>query len=291
MIEQEATDRIDYSMASAIYHRVKAVSQSALKSGLRSMAHMRHYLDHPSEPTDVMNLGTLVHSGVLEEKTVAYRYAVEPGSLIDGIDAKVPKATKAYKERYAEWAATVTGREIVTQDQYDSMAGMVSSLLDNPIANALFGRGGGREAAMFWTCPDTGLRCKGLVDCMVDDKAPTIADLKTTRDASSDEFVRSIVRYGYHIQAWWYLRGRKILTGNGDANFVVVAVENTPPYGTNVFEIGGKWLKIGAVDGMRVLREYAKCVETGIWPSYPAQILEPEVPTWLSQRYPIAEEE
>jgi len=264
------------------YLAIDALSQSAIKAGLRSMAHMRV---PPKPATDAMNLGTLVHSCQLEPERVANTHVVmDDSGICREIGGAKPRATTKYKTWRSEWEAVHEDQEIVSAEDFDKATDMVRSLAEHPVAHRLFGRQGGTEATLVWECPMTGLRCKARFDALTTDDWPTGGDLKTTQDASEEAFVRSIIRYGYHIQAAWYCHGHRVLTGTLP-NFVIVAVESVPPYAVNTFEIGEDWLVIGTLEYERVLRQYKRCLETGEFPAYAPEIINPSVPKWLKDKY------
>ena len=72
------------------YRSWDAASQSMLKPGRKSMAHLRHAQKFPPDATAAMRLGSFLHSFCLEPETLLSRYVVAPG---------VDRRTKAGKER------------------------------------------------------------------------------------------------------------------------------------------------------------------------------------------------
>ncbi len=274
---------ISYDVSWEDYRAFDAINQSSIKDGERSMLHMRDGRDNPKPATDPMKFGTLLHAGQLEPLEIANRYVVAP-DLTEGIEAKVPRATKVFKERMKAFVEANEGKEVVTQDEYDRVLAIVTAIAKHPAASRLFGRQGGREVTLVWEDADTGLLCKARCDALVLDAWETIGDLKSTRDASPPEFVKSIARYGYGLQAAFCLDGLAAC-GHANANFVIIACESEPPHGVAAYEIDGDWLKFGRVDYRRILRQYAKCLSSGEWPGYSMEVEQPEVPKWLKSQY------
>lgn len=102
------------------------------------------------------------------------------------------------------------------------------------------------EVAGFWTSSN-GLELKFKPDwVIIDHEVETVylCDLKTTRDAGAKSFSKSFFYWSYDIQAAFYRKG---LTESGlipadivaNYKFVnyIIACQNVPPHGCNVFKI------------------------------------------------------
>ena len=79
----------------------------------------------------------------------------------------------------------------------------------------------------------------------IDLKRGFMVDLKTTQDASPENFNKSIYNFGYHRQAAFYLSLFKEVTGIHLEGYGIIAVENKPPYAVCSHQLHTDFLDIG----------------------------------------------
>jgi hypothetical protein len=91
-------------------------------------------------------------------------------------------------------------------------------------------------------------------------------DLKTTQDASV-AFEDSILKYGYHRQAAWYLDAANA-AGLGLKEFVLIAVEKDAPFGVQTFALDDSLIAKGRAENRASLALFAECKTSGNWPGY-----------------------
>jgi hypothetical protein len=248
------------------YFAVKAASYSTLKHGLKSMAHLKFALNNTIEPTEAMKLGTLVHAAVLEPDSLFTNYEVAPCDN---------RALKAYKE----WVQTVpTGKLPVRPKDMELALAMRDAVYKKPRLKALLQLEGIVERPVFWRDSVYGFDCKCKPDKLIP-QAGIILDLKTCLDASEDAFQKTIVNYGYHLQALHYLTG---LEGTPYKQFVILAVEKSAPYECAAYEIGEEWLEAARIQWNTVLEKYAKATKENKWQGYPDKIIESLPPRWMN---------
>jgi hypothetical protein len=239
------------------YLALPGISASGIKQFLRSPAHYRHWQTAPSEPTPAQRLGTLVHTLTLEPGSFADHYAVAP---------VVDRRTKAGKEQYEDWSATLNGRDPVTLDQYDTAQHIARSVRSQPAWAPLLI---GSEIEVTAVSDIDGHRCKGRADIVA---GKTLVDLKTAANASPQAFSRSMATYGYHIQAALYC------DLFGADRFILVAVETAAPYACGIYTVDDASLEQGRIEYRRALAGIRECRATDNWPSYGAQ--EIALPGW-----------
>ena len=245
------------------YRSIDALNNSLINHLAKSPAHFKHELEHPTERTsDALRFGTLAHAGVLERERLSERYAIIP-PYEDVISAVVPRSTNSYKAKVAEFRESVSPREAVTQEQWDRMEGVCTSIDACEPARLAF-REGKPEQTLIWRDPDHHIWCKARPD-FVKIGAGMLCDLKTTRDAS--DFGRAVAMYGYDRQAAWYLRGARAL-GIDATTFFFVAVESTAPYGVTAAPLDPETLADGEAQIRHLLNVFARCMVTDEWPGY-----------------------
>ena len=245
------------------YHAdTSAISASGLKLFARSPAHYwAAYLDparKPQQPTPAMKLGTATHCAILEPDLFNAGYVAIP----EGIDRR----TTAGKQAYAELLAT--GAEIVAADDMARIMNMACSFRDNTISRALFERKHEVEQSIYATV--NGVSCKCRPDFIADDGL-LVMDVKTTKNASPDEFGKSAWNLGYHVQAAFYRRVISAATGT-TPDFIFGCVESEAPHLVAYYSTPQYLLDYadGLIDTL--LERYAECLASGKWPGYVAEI-------------------
>ena len=268
------------------YNQAEGIRRSDLTRLQRSPAHARYAMEHPAEPTPALVFGTAVHAYILQPEEFTNQFRVTD------VDMRT-KEGKALKAEAAEKGITLLNSE--TFGQIESMAEAIKA---NPYATRLLT--GEHETSHFWTDPETGEKCKCRTDCETDIAGVHyIVDLKTCANASTEEFTRDALKYGYFIQAAMYTEGVKADTGK-DSVFVFVAVEKEPPYAVNVLQCGEDVIRIGMngngkTMGYRALMDlYHKCRTEDRWPGYEGfdnAINEISIPRWRKEEPEKPEEQ
>lgn len=250
------------------YRRWPYAAQSILKL-LRDKtpAHAFEAMTHPEPPTPALRLGSAIHMAVLQPDLFATRYAVAPA---------VDRRTKDGKAAWEAFAVENDGRTILTADEWRECLAVRDSVAAHPTARKLLE--GEAERSAVWQDADTGVWCKGRFDDIAR-RVGALTDLKTTADASPSAFTRSIYRYGYYLQAAHYLQGAQAL-GIDAGFFTVIAVEKTAPYCVAVYHIRDDAVQAGYDELRQLLETYARCEETGVWPGYPNEAVEIDLPPY-----------
>ena len=133
-----------------------------------------------------------------------------------------------------------------------------------------------------------GVWCRAMVDNAPD--APLgrfgkyLLDLKTTTDANPEAIEKTILNYGYHIQAAHYLDVWKAATGE-DRFFLFVFVEKVDPFEVCLVRIMPGGLVIGQKQAREARRIWGECLATNDWPGYPSGIVEVDLPEWYQARF------
>jgi exodeoxyribonuclease VIII len=264
-------------MDNADYHRHAAVSKSHLDQVARSPLHYwARYLDPnriEPEPTPAMQVGTAVHTHVLELDQWDQRYVVMP----DGIDRR----TKQGKAEWDAFSTASSGRTVLSKADAEQVMRMGQAVYGHPAAALLLKQLPGKaETTHMWTDADTGLQCKCRPDWLTDDGS-LIIDLKTTEDASPKGFEKSIGNWRYHVQAAWYLHGLEQATGIRPEQFIFICVEKKPPYAVAVYAAASEMIDAGWAAAQRDLEVLATCKAANAWPGYSEQIEIISLPPWM----------
>jgi hypothetical protein len=237
-------------ISNADYHADPALGSTSLKTlATKTPAHWKWERDNPPEPKDAFELGTVVHSLVLEQD--------ESGVVV--VEAE-NWMTKAAKEAKAE--ARAAGKIPLLPKDWAQVTAMRDSIMAHPAARHAF-TGHRSEASVFWD--EDGLMLK----CRPDAWQPGyLVDLKTTINADPRNFPKLAYDLGYFQSAAHYQDG--VANWFGEAlPFVFVLAEKQPPYLVSVVELTDEALAHGREANHRAKQIYRECLATDTWPGYP----------------------
>lgn len=236
------------------YRNLPCINWSTLSAGRKSMAHLRHAIEHGREDTESFAFGRAVHMLALQPENWDREFAVAP---------KCDRRTKAGREEYAEWSKDAAGREPVTQSEYFDAKRVADAVRGNSEAMALL-EGAEIEKPLIWTDPASGLQCKGRCDAI---RPEAIVDLKTSKSCAPRSFTSSVFNFGYHAQLSFYCDGAAVLDGHL-RSAVIIAVEVTRPHVVQLFRLSEEALLLGRQEYRRLLDLYVVAKQTDKWSGY-----------------------
>lgn len=242
------------------YARIDAASQSRLNKLVppSTPAHCLAYMQTPPKKTDALIIGEATHCAILEPDAFPRRFI----RAIEG-DGR----TKAVKEAREAQAQMFPDSCVLSPADYDTTIAVRDAVWSHPAARALLELKGENELSMVWRDDGSGETCKGRIDRITPD-INTIIDLKSTRNASRDNFAGSVKFYGYHRQAAMYEDGA-LFSGLGKIeNYVFIAFEKVPPFAVAVYRLNDNDIVAGGADLAQLLALYAKCRRENHWPAY-----------------------
>lgn len=281
--EAAFTPGIDYDLAADVYHRIEALNASGAKKLLQSPAHFRISRTKPSEPTLDMQIGTAIHTGVLEPHLFASTVMRAPKdaprrpSSTQINAAKPSQATLDAIEWWRQYDASTAGRLVFDDETHGRIQNAIQAVLDHPGASRLLSDGR-PEVSMQWVDGKYGIPCKSRTDWQRNDGGKV--DLKSTIDASPEAAMRAIGSFGYHIQAAHYWAGDEAVLGSSPAFWALVFVEKTEPFGVGAYVLEHAAIRAGMAKMDKAARLYAECMKTGKFPAY-SDLIEPiNAPGW-----------
>ena len=251
---------VNLDMPAEKYHAVDALSKSMMSKILKSPAHYRAALEEHQEPTKSMQMGTAIHTAVLEPQLYSQVVAVVPPD-IDG-------RTKEGKQ----WKEAHKSRIHLTHAEDIDVQGVANSVRRHPFWD-IVRLGHKIEASVFAQDEETGIALKARPDLWIE--SHTLIDIKTTDDASPEAFLRTIASFGYHIQAAHYL----MMTGAD--NFIFVAVERKAPYAIGIYKLDDEWLQAGENLRCKAISTLHECRALDSWPAYPTAVQTLSCPKWV----------
>ncbi len=264
----EPTSQGCFDIPEEDYHRIKALNNSSMKvmadlSALHMKKKMEGYhIGAPitSQQKAAMEFGTAVDLAVFEPK----RFKSEV------VGASHNRNTVKFKA----WAEEHTGKLILPMSAYARARDAAAGITKKKAALALLELGYAQKS-LLWKHPVYGFWCKARVDWISATQAdPILCDLKTTKTADWKDFKWVVRKLRYYWQAYWYLQGMSILSGQKFKDWRWIVVETYQPHESIVYkadriEIAAAGEKIEAL-----CQEYAKCLETDVWPGYPDEVID-----------------
>ena len=251
---------VNFDMPAEKYHAVDALSKSMMSKILKSPAHYKAALEEHQEPSKAMQMGTAIHTAVLEPHLYSQVVAVVPPD----IDGRT-KEGKAWKEMHKSRIHLTHAEDIDVQ-------GVANSVRRHPFWEITH-LNNQREASVFAQAEETGIALKARPDMWVEDH--TLVDVKTTDDATPEGFSRTVTSFGYHIQAAHYL------AMTGAENFVFVAVERKAPYAIGIYRLDAEWLQAGENLRRKAISTLHECRALDSWPAYPTATITLSCPKWV----------
>ena len=269
-----------YTLDAAAYHAdpcpAPSLSSSIARELLASSA-LHAWFAHPrlnpayqrEEDTD-FDLGRAAHAYILEGESGCV--------IVNEKDWKKDVAKTAKKAAYA------AGKIPLLAHRWDDVQAMALAATrqlgahedPRPLA------GGKPEQTLVWQ--EDGAWCRARLDWLHDDRK-SIEDYKSTGASANPEvWSRTLFGAGHDIQAAFYLRGLKAVTGL-EATFRFVVQENFAPYALSVIGLAPDALALAERKVAYALVLWRHCLTLDTWPGYPTQTCWASAPPWEEARW------
>jgi hypothetical protein len=253
------------------YFKIRRLSKSSLDKIARSPLHYEWQVIKGNwpHPTPGMSLGSATHCAVLQRDLFLKKYVARP---------KFDRRTKAGKANAAAFDADVVQRGMIPIgiDQWQTAVDIGDAIAtQHPWVAELLSLGGDSEVAVLWTDSYTATRCKGKLDFLSSDRKIVI-DLKNTTDTRN--FSRTVAEHRYHVQQAFYTDGLKENDADLDL-FLFVAVEPTPPYLVQLFQLDAASVAQGREEYHEDIALLGNCLVNNCWPGI-ADVTTIGLPRW-----------
>lgn len=258
------------------YHAdVDVYSSTMLKNALVSPAHFIQGLLERFKGSRSTDLGTLIHTLVLEPHTVNEIIAIYPDDFTRAKDSMAFK--DANKDRYC-----LTLREFVAaQNMADKV--LNSTFRGRPFHK--FVEEGEVEQSIYYTDPVTGLSCRTRLDLKHEDFT---FDVKSTRYTETSLFRNQANALHYDLSAYMYTLARYLLDQQNDVAsakvkpFVLVPVCSEAPHTVHFMPCSVNFMENGKAKYERALAIIKGCTDVQSWPTLGGEI-EMDITHW--QKY------
>jgi len=237
----------------AEYRQMSGLSKHELDNFAVAPSYYLHRKGQEWKPSRSMELGTLIHSLVLEGRV---DYAVGP---------EVDRRTKAGKEEWQLFCEENIGKTIVTRDEAAVITGCFKAC--EPLMEHCAYEDDDIETSIFWE--RDGVKCKGRPDMIAQINGETcLVDLKTTNDIRN--FDSSFNRFRYDIQAAWYQYGfQQAASLSETPGFWFLVVDTEAPHLAQFMRAGSEILEQANAKIEEELAHFARCQTAQEWPGLP----------------------
>lgn len=233
---------------------------------------------HPREDSETFDLGRAAHSYILEGTESCF-------AVIEADDWRTKAAKHARDEARAEGKTPMLARHL---ESVRRMSHAVRSQLAEFVESPMPLTNGKPEQTITWE-DEGGVWCKARIDWLHDDYR-TIDDLKTGAvSARPESWTKTLYGAGKELQAAFYLRGVKMLTGI-DASFRFLVAENRYPYCTSVIALGPEALAHAHQKVQVAIETWGRCLHYDNWPAYPTRTCYVDPPAWALAQWLESEE-
>jgi len=240
------------------------------------------HLDKEREENDAFTFGTLAHMYILEPEKFKETTILQPEfnpiskemkeKYKDG-DANYNR-TKECREQKEAFEASVGDKTVVSPSDMEKLEKMLTSIKNgNYDLYEEFLTGGKAEYTIvndFHEHNGKKFPVKVRIDYFIFRDTITIVDVKTTQNASEQSFRYDIRKYGYDIQAAFYMDVVKQKFPGHSVRFLWVAIEKLPPYAFGWYECSQETYKYGYDKYSSVMEEALNVLNGGVKKGYKA---------------------
>ncbi len=228
------------------YHSSPGISASGLKAIHKKSVY--HFLNQKPFESSAMALGTAVHCAMLEPELYYKDFHVMP---------KIDRRTKAGKEQFEIEQKKSEGKKLVAFDDHQKITKILDNFRNHDLAQK-YCKG---EIELSHYSKLEGLDVRVRPDCL-NRVEGFISDVKTCQDNAPIAFRRDVYKYGYHLQAAFYM------DICGVDSFKFIAVETNYPFSVEVYTLSDEMIEQGRKAYKRAFDDWKIYCDTGIVSGY-----------------------
>ena len=218
----------------------RVVSSSGLKEAKKSSRHFAYFLLNPKPTTLTLDFGNAFEIALVDAVAGTKQFDKDV-SVIDYNNRPDPTKTMAANVN-KEWKEEImqSGKYIIPatgeKESLEACKRMVDSAMAEPLIRELLSIVD-YQKSFIWRDPDCGVMCKTRPDIGIRNKK-IILDIKTTRDASPEQFPKQSANYDYPLQAIMQIEGA-LQSGYLEKvdEYFWLACEKEPPYNAVLYRL------------------------------------------------------
>ena len=208
----------------AEYQSLEGLNQSEIKRILDNP--QKWALGYSESPkSEALDFGSLCHDLILSPDEISKKYFITRD--IDKLDFRLKEHKNIKSEVERSGLILIDGG---TLKRAEALIKANKSTFESYFEKGDF------EMSFFGDLQ--GVKCKARTD-FITSKGDLIIDLKIMQSASKDAFSQSVAKFGYHIQAAFYL---DLI---GAKRFLFLAIEKEPPFMCGIYELSPEAVDLG----------------------------------------------
>jgi len=232
------------------YHSQKDyLSSSAIKTIAKKS--VLHFMEQKPFNSPALTIGSAFHTYVLENELFFKEFIVAP---------KIDRRKKAGKEEWTKLQnqATTTGKQLLAEKDFKMICIMSEKIFEDKTCKELLSNG--EPEVSFYR--ENFIDIKARVRPDYYKEGQYIVDLKSCQDASPRAFRYDILKYGWHIQAAFYM---DVLEVN---DFYFIASEKQHPYACQTYKLSDHLINEGRIAYMDAIASWKNFLEFGTIEKY-----------------------
>lgn len=251
-------------MPNEAYHATEHLSASKLKLFKRSPAHL--FCSEPREPTRAMDMGTAIHTAMLEPELFQTLYF---------LTEEKARTSSAYKAAAKAYGAEYT----LSQPEAKQVTGMQQAAHSNPdYQGRFFNVPHHTELSFFGNINGIPVKCR--FDLITEDfKA---LDLKKTQDASNYKFSRALFDYDYYLQEAFYKMVFASVMEQELQSFEFFVVEEKAPHSNCIYRTCFETQQVAEKELAELLDKYGRLESKAEGIFMPSDLV--SLPDWILSR-------
>ncbi|MDQ3233226.1 MAG: PD-(D/E)XK nuclease-like domain-containing protein [Pseudobdellovibrionaceae bacterium] len=249
-----------FQLPIAAYHADRsAISKSSAVAfdEAPSVYESQYILGVGKKESSSLDLGKEVHDVI--DGSFDENYVVEP-------------EVKSRSEKiWKDFVASYPGKTCLKPAEADKACDMAQAILNHGLFRKYSDQGGEYETTFVHRDGETGVLSKTRPDFITHDRL-TIVDFKTAASIKHFKFQKAAYDFHYQVSAAFTLESVHAVTGIMPERYIFFVVQSSPPYLVVPYQATDEDLELGRIFLRRVLPEFKKCRETGIWPGLSEEI-------------------
>lgn len=283
------------------YHKLALCSKHSLDTIAEfSPAHLAWQRKYPKTPTEAMRFGSAAHTFLLEpdEFTSRHPIAVQCSAILKSganagkhcsNDASYMNGGAGYCGQHKP-AGSAPLTNAITRDDFNTIEAMAAAIHAQPSAALVMQKTDDEDDEEVTVITERDVNgykmlCRGKIDIWRPRSLNAMADIKTTTNASPDEFQREMTDHGYFRQAAFYFDLCGAI-GKPVSVFIFIAIEKSAPYGCACYSVesADPSVEVARDQNRRLMEIYARCEQSNHWPSYPETFNKIVMSPWAMKR-------
>ena len=261
----------------------------ALSSGLcntllaQSPLHAKAEQDGVSEPSEVSEMGEAIHDALLEgvDRIASINpedYRSKPTKA--NPEGAVPKGWTNGAIKAAREAARAEGKLPMLSDKVGRVTAAVSSAksyIATTVLKGIFDRG---ESEVTFVWQEGAILCKARADRWTPEMGILLHVKTSAGSVAPHAFQRVADSMGYDLAVMFYERGMEAVAPGKLVKSYILAIEQEVPHGCKLYDLHELKKEIAAANVERAIQAWGKCIASGIYPAYGADIYTLEPKPW-----------